>query len=81
MFFFFLQVCSVERILKLFFLLIFIICGLPEVSGPPEFLNNSVEEFAAPRDVDQPRGGRRNRREKKDLPTGMAQLLSVRLWS
>ncbi|KAG7022548.1 hypothetical protein SDJN02_16282 [Cucurbita argyrosperma subsp. argyrosperma] len=53
-----------------------------EVSGPPEFLNNSVEEFAAPRDVDRPRGGRRNRRDKKDLPTGAvleakAQLVGI----
>ncbi|KAL4036697.1 hypothetical protein IC575_000261 [Cucumis melo] len=56
-----------------------------EVSGPPEFLNNSVEEYAAPRDADQPRGGhggRRNRKEKKDLPTGAvleakAQLVGI----
>lgn len=55
----------------------FVFCGLPEVSGPPEFLNNSVEEYAAPRDADQPRGGhggRRNRKEKKDLPTGMGSV-------
>lgn len=65
----------VELIRKTVRFLIFFICGLPEVSGPPEFLNNSVEEYATTRDVDQPRGGhggRRNRKEKKDLPTGMS---------
>lgn len=55
----------------------FVFFGLTEVSGPPEFLNNSVEEYAAPKDIDQPRGGhggRRNRKEKKDLPTGMVSV-------
>ncbi|KAA8545599.1 hypothetical protein F0562_020383 [Nyssa sinensis] len=57
-----------------------------EVSGPPEFLNNSVEEPAsAAGDVDGQRwrhGGRRNRKEKKDLPAGAvmeakAQLVGI----
>ncbi|KAK9287073.1 hypothetical protein L1049_015483 [Liquidambar formosana] len=46
-----------------------------EITGPPEFLNNSVEEQAPVRDSDQQQrgrwhGGRRNRKEKKDLPSG-----------
>jgi len=44
-----------------------------EISEPPAFLNNSVEEYGVKRDVDQTQGrhgGRRNRREKKDLPAG-----------
>lgn len=56
-----------------------------EVSGPPAYLNNSVEEYGSTRDVDQSQGrlgGRRNRREKKDLPTGAvveskAQLVGI----
>lgn len=36
-----------------------------EITGPPEFLNNCVEEQPSGR-----RGGRRNRKEKKDLPSG-----------
>uniref|UniRef100_A0A5B7A342 Uncharacterized protein n=1 Tax=Davidia involucrata TaxID=16924 RepID=A0A5B7A342_DAVIN len=57
-----------------------------EVSGPPEFLNNCVEEPAsAVRDVDGQRwrhGGRRHRKEKKDLPSGTvmeakAQLVGI----
>ncbi|CAL0318304.1 unnamed protein product [Lupinus luteus] len=45
-----------------------------QISGPPQFLNNSVEEYNPARDVDQQQGRhgsrRRNRKEKKDLPTG-----------
>ncbi|OIW02102.1 hypothetical protein TanjilG_26642 [Lupinus angustifolius] len=45
-----------------------------EISGPPQFLNNSVEEYNPARDVDQQQGRhgsrRRHRKEKKDLPTG-----------
>lgn len=45
-----------------------------EVSGPPEFLNNSVEEYNPVRDIDTQQGrqgNRRNRRDKKDLPAGV----------
>lgn len=46
-----------------------------EVSGPPEFLNNSVEEYSSGRDKDRQehgrRGGRRNRKDIKDLPAGI----------
>ncbi|KAL7001910.1 hypothetical protein U1Q18_003057 [Sarracenia purpurea var. burkii] len=57
-----------------------------EVSGPPGFLNNCVEEPAsASGDVDGQRwrhGRRRNRKEKKDLPAGAvveakAQLVGI----
>ncbi|KAK4271245.1 hypothetical protein QN277_019966 [Acacia crassicarpa] len=44
-----------------------------EVSGPPQFLNNSVEEYNPAKEVDQQQGrhgGRRRRKEKKDLPAG-----------
>lgn len=42
---------------------------LLEISGPPEFLNNSVEE--AGKDVDgQRRGRRKYSRNKNDLPAG-----------
>ncbi|KAK1567124.1 hypothetical protein Q3G72_008431 [Acer saccharum] len=42
-----------------------------EVSGPPQFLNNCVEEKDSPAiDVTYQRGRRRNRKEKQDLPTG-----------
>ncbi|CAK9163115.1 unnamed protein product [Ilex paraguariensis] len=43
-----------------------------QISAPPEFLNNCVQEPVS-RDVDVKRwrhGGRRNRQEKKDLPAG-----------
>ncbi|XP_041011767.1 uncharacterized protein LOC121255480 isoform X1 [Juglans microcarpa x Juglans regia] len=68
------------------------VSGLPsaldvfsQVSGPPAFLNNSVEEYGSAKEVDQKevrRGGRRNRKEKKDLPTGAvveakAQLVGI----
>ncbi|KAK4357821.1 hypothetical protein RND71_023431 [Anisodus tanguticus] len=52
-----------------------------EISGPPEFLNNSVEE--AGKDVDGQRHGRRKyRRNKNDLPAGAvvestAQLVGI----
>ncbi|KAK9113309.1 hypothetical protein Syun_020106 [Stephania yunnanensis] len=44
-----------------------------EVVGPPEFLNNSVAEYASNIDIDQndKRGWHKTRREKKDLPAGM----------
>ncbi|OWM63593.1 uncharacterized protein LOC116194235 [Punica granatum] len=44
-----------------------------EISGPPEFLNNSVQEQPSGADGDQQmwrHGRRRNRRDKKDLPSG-----------
>ncbi|KAL0454392.1 UNVERIFIED_CONTAM: hypothetical protein Slati_0778400 [Sesamum latifolium] len=42
-----------------------------EISGPPQFLNNSVQEDAAKEDGQRwKHGGRRNRKEKKDLPSG-----------
>ncbi|KAF3435009.1 hypothetical protein FNV43_RR22096 [Rhamnella rubrinervis] len=52
---------------------------------PPEFLNNCVQEYAFPRDVDQQHGrhgSRRKRKDKKDLPTGAvveakAQLVGI----
>ncbi|KAL3843749.1 hypothetical protein ACJIZ3_001152 [Penstemon smallii] len=41
-----------------------------EISGPPQFLNSSVKEEPAKEDEKQWRhGGRRNRRDKKDLPS------------
>lgn len=41
-----------------------------EVAGPPQFLNNCVEE-AAKEDVQRwKNGGRRNRKEKTNLPSG-----------
>ncbi|XP_062177933.1 uncharacterized protein LOC133882733 [Alnus glutinosa] len=56
-----------------------------EISEPPAFLNNSVEEYGLKRDVDQTQGrhgGRRNKKEKKDLPSGAvvqakAQLVGI----
>ncbi|XP_058731386.1 uncharacterized protein LOC131603141 [Vicia villosa] len=52
-----------------------------EIPGPPQFLNNSVDEFNPAKEADQ-RGSRRQRREKKDLPTGAvveakAQLVGI----
>ncbi|KAG9157663.1 hypothetical protein Leryth_014193 [Lithospermum erythrorhizon] len=42
-----------------------------EVSGPPQFLNNAVEEATKDGEEPQFRHGRKNRsRDKKDLPTG-----------
>lgn len=42
-----------------------------EVSGPPQFLNSSVQEEAVKDDGQRWRhGGRRNRKEKKDVPSG-----------
>ncbi|ESW31086.1 hypothetical protein PHAVU_002G208000 [Phaseolus vulgaris] len=58
------------------------VSGLPsafdafsEIAGPPQFLNNSVDEFNSnpSRDGDEPQGrqgNRRRRKDKKDLPTG-----------
>ncbi|XP_010269222.1 PREDICTED: uncharacterized protein LOC104605955 [Nelumbo nucifera] len=55
-----------------------------EISGPPEFLNNSVSEHASVDDIDKTRrrGGRKYHREKKDLPAGVvmeakAQLVGI----
>ncbi|XP_027106292.1 uncharacterized protein [Coffea arabica] len=54
-----------------------------EVSGPPEFLNNSVEEAAKDDDGQKRRHcRRRNRRDKSDLPVGAvveakAQLVGI----
>lgn len=46
-----------------------------EIAGPPQFLNNSVEEYHnnPSRDADEQHGShahRRRRKEKKDLPSG-----------
>ncbi|KAK7368792.1 hypothetical protein VNO80_10822 [Phaseolus coccineus] len=58
------------------------VSGLPsafdafsEIAGPPQFLNNSVDEFNSnpSRDGDEQQGrqgNRRRRKDKKDLPTG-----------
>lgn len=61
-----------------FFLLLWLIM---EVSAPPDFLNNSVEEYGRPkREVDQQpqyhhhhrrHGRRKHNKDKKDLPAGM----------
>ncbi|KAI4296352.1 hypothetical protein L6164_036317 [Bauhinia variegata] len=56
-----------------------------EISKPPAFLNNSVEEYNETRDADQQQGrpgSRRHRKEKKDLPAGAvvevkAQLVGI----
>ncbi|KAK9103987.1 hypothetical protein Scep_020831 [Stephania cephalantha] len=56
-----------------------------EVVGPPEFLNNSVAEYASKIDIDQndKRGWHKTRREKRDLPAGAvveakAELVGIR---
>ncbi|KAF5733320.1 hypothetical protein HS088_TW17G00862 [Tripterygium wilfordii] len=41
-----------------------------EISGPPEFLNNCVEDHASSIDGKGKHGRRKISREKKDLPTG-----------
>ncbi|KAM7250719.1 hypothetical protein ACFE04_022602 [Oxalis oulophora] len=51
-----------------------------EISGPPRFLQNAVEEQPTIKDVDE--GRSRHRREKKDLPAGAlveakAQLVGI----
>ncbi|KAJ7946710.1 Plant/MHJ24-14 protein [Quillaja saponaria] len=56
-----------------------------EISGPPQFLNNSVEEYGVAKDTDQQQvrhGSRRKRKERKDMPTGAvveakAQLVGI----
>lgn len=61
----------VFRLIFLWFCLFFL--WLRKISEPPAFLNNSVEEYGSKKDVDQTQGrhgGRRNRKEKKDLPAG-----------
>ncbi|KAJ0077980.1 hypothetical protein Patl1_37012 [Pistacia atlantica] len=52
-----------------------------QISGPPQFLNNSVEEKASSKDVDYEQSRRRGRR-KQDLPAGVvmeakAQLVGI----
>jgi hypothetical protein len=49
---------------------------LIEIPGPPQFLNNSVDEFNPAKEADQ-QGSRRHRREKKDLPTGILSFYLV----
>ncbi|KAF8044146.1 hypothetical protein BT93_A2203 [Corymbia citriodora subsp. variegata] len=42
-----------------------------EIVGPPEFLNNSVEEQPSAKEIEQQRhGSRRRSRDKKDMPVG-----------
>ncbi|KAL5857299.1 hypothetical protein ACOSQ3_004757 [Xanthoceras sorbifolium] len=53
-----------------------------EISGPPQFLSNCVEDKDSARDVNYHRGRRRHRKEKQDLPTGTvveakAQLVGI----
>ncbi|KAL7082479.1 hypothetical protein ACP275_14G101000 [Erythranthe tilingii] len=54
-----------------------------EISGPPQFLNNSVKEDTPKEDVHRWRhGGRRNRKAKNNLPSGAvveskAQLVGI----
>ncbi|XVF44747.1 hypothetical protein PTKIN_Ptkin02bG0148900 [Pterospermum kingtungense] len=52
-----------------------------QVSGPPEFLNHAVEEQTSVSDLDR-RGGRRDLKDKKDMPSGAvveakAQLVGI----
>ncbi|VFQ96345.1 unnamed protein product [Cuscuta campestris] len=49
------------------------LAAFSEVSGPPEFLNNSVDETAANEAGNQRwrHGRRKNSRDKKDLPSGV----------
>ncbi|XP_065851569.1 uncharacterized protein [Euphorbia lathyris] len=56
-----------------------------EISGPPQFLNNSVEEQTTRVDVQHQLGrhGRWRKKEKKDLPNGVvveakAQIIGIR---
>ncbi|KAK9111772.1 hypothetical protein Scep_019291 [Stephania cephalantha] len=50
------------------------------VVGPPEFLNNSVAEYALKIDIDQndKRCWHKTRREKKDLNLAKAELVGIR---
>ncbi|KAG6433018.1 hypothetical protein SASPL_104622 [Salvia splendens] len=49
-----------------------------EVEGPPQFLNNSVKEEAVKEDVQRWRhGGKRHRKEKKGLPSGIYIYISI----
>ncbi|XP_022762419.1 uncharacterized protein LOC111308362 isoform X1 [Durio zibethinus] len=56
-----------------------------QISGPPEFLNHAVEEQTSASDLDHQqgrRGGRRDFKEKKDMPAGAmveakAQLVGI----
>ncbi|GFP87071.1 hypothetical protein PHJA_000850900 [Phtheirospermum japonicum] len=68
------------------YLLFFFLCWgkkTLEVTGPPQFLNNSVQEDAPKEDEQRwRRGGRRYRKEKKDIPSGAvveskAQLVGI----
>ncbi|KAG9451540.1 hypothetical protein H6P81_011505 [Aristolochia fimbriata] len=56
-----------------------------EVAGPPAFLNNFVDERSSVKEVEQKGryGGRKNKKEKKDLPAGAVveskpQLVAIR---
>lgn len=56
-----------------------------EIAGPPEFLNNAIVEQATPADMDRRgrHGGRKGRRDAKDLPAGVvveakAHLVGIR---
>ncbi|KAL9417236.1 hypothetical protein AB3S75_040252 [Citrus x aurantiifolia] len=53
-----------------------------QISGPPRFLNNSLEVKASSIDVDSQQSRRRNRKNKKELPAGAvveakAQLVGI----
>ncbi|KAK9185031.1 hypothetical protein WN943_025384 [Citrus x changshan-huyou] len=55
---------------------------LREISGPPRFLNNSLEVKASSIDVNSQQSRRRNRKNKKELPAGAvmeakAQLVGI----
>ena len=45
-----------------------------QVAGPPDFLNNSVQEQPSANGVQR---GKRRQRDKKDLPAGMVSGLDV----
>ncbi|CAJ1936034.1 unnamed protein product [Sphenostylis stenocarpa] len=52
-----------------------VVVSVTEIAGPPQFLNNSVEEYNSnpSRDGDEQQGrhgNRRRRKDKKDLPAG-----------
>ena len=82
LFFYSLKICSILLRVVEFWVIVF---TFMEVSGPPQFLNNSVEDYNPARDADQQQGrhgSRRNRKDKKDLPTGIISFsLSLSLFS
>ena len=45
-----------------------------EISGPPQFLNNSVEDQGSARDGVVHHRGRKKSRDKKDLPAGIVPI-------